>query len=314
MKIFDMHADMGTNFYERKLAGEKEIFKKYNKENLLKGDVKGIFTACFFEGKEDWSYMQEMIKYCNEEILSNNDTLRQIKSKEDLIGDDKTLALISVEGMCGIKEDVENKIAWMYENGVRVASLVWNESNALANGWKQDPLRGLSEDGFKVVKKMNELGMIIDVSHINEKGFWDVISTSSKPIIATHSNARRLCNHDRNLTDQQIKAIADKGGIIGLNACGDFVNEDRNKQSAFELAKHGKYIADLVGIEHVACGFDYMDFLIGDYDDDMCYDMKNASYSQNLIKGFKELGFNDEDIRKIAFDNVYNFLMKELLL
>ena len=312
MKTFDMHADMGTNFIERHLNGEDEVFKKYNLDNLQKGEIKGVFTACFFEGKEDWPYMQEMIKYCNEEIKRNDNTLRQVKTKEDLIVDDKILACISVEGMCGIKEDVEDKISWMYEHGVRIASLVWNESNALANGWKQDPLRGLSENGFKVVKKMNELKMIIDVSHINEKGFWDVISTSTRPIIATHSNARKLCNHGRNLTDQQIVAIGKKGGLIGLNACGGFVREDRNNQYAFELARHGKYIADLIGVEHVACGFDYMDFLIGDYADDMLIDMKDASYTQNLIKGLYEVGFSDKEVEMIAFNNVYNFLEREL--
>lgn len=312
MKTFDMHADMGTNFIERHLNGEDEVFKKYNLDNLQKGEIKGVFTACFFEGKEDWPYMQEMIKYCNEEIKRNDNTLRQVKTKEDLIIDDKILACISVEGMCGIKEDVEDKITWMYEHGVRVASLVWNESNALANGWKQDPLRGLSENGFKVVKKMNELKMIVDVSHINEKGFWDVISTSTRPIIATHSNARKLCNHGRNLTDQQIIAIGNKGGLIGLNACGGFVREDRNNQYALELARHGKYIADLIGVEHVACGFDYMDFLIGDYADDMLIDMTNASYTQNLIKGLYEVGFSDKEVEMIAFDNVYNFLEREL--
>lgn len=312
MKTFDMHADMGTNFIERHLNGEKDIFKKYHYDNLIKGDIKGIFTACFFEGKEDWSYMQKMIEFCNEEIKRNKDILRQVKNKNDLIIDDKILALISVEGMCGIKEDVIEKIEWMYERGVRVASLVWNETNALANGWKQDPLIGLSEKGFAVIKKMNELKMIIDVSHINEKGFWDIISSSNKPIIATHSNARRLCPHGRNLTDQQIIAIGKKNGLIGLNACGHFVNENKDKQDALNLAKHGRYIADLIGVKHVACGFDYMDFLLGDYNDEMLIDMNNASKTQRLINALYEVGFNDKEVEMIAYKNVYDFLQREL--
>ncbi|MBR2577376.1 MAG: membrane dipeptidase [Erysipelotrichaceae bacterium] len=312
MKVFDMHADMGTNFYERHLNGEKDVFKNYNKRNLEKGEVKGIFTACFFEGKEDWDYMQKMIVFCDQEIRENSDVLRQVKTKEDLIDDDKTLAVISVEGMCGIRDNAEEKIGWMYEHGVRVASLVWNESNALANGWKQDPLRGLSEEGFKAVKKMNELKMVIDVSHINEKGFWDVISASERPIIATHSNCRKLCSHQRNLTDQQIKAIAARGGLIGLNACAHFISEDKDRQTALELAGHARYMADLVGVEHIACGFDYMDFLIGDYSDDMAKDMTNASFTQNLISSLKEVGFSEEETAMIAFGNVFGFLKKEL--
>lgn len=312
MKVFDMHADMGTNFYERQLNGEKDVFRNYNKNNLNEGEVRGVFTACFFEGREDWDYMQKMIEFCNQEISSNSDVLRQVKSREDLIEDDKTLAVISVEGMCGVRDHADEKVEWMYEHGVRVASLVWNESNALANGWKQDPLRGLSEEGFKAVRKMNELKMVIDVSHINEKGFWDVISTSERPIIATHSNCRKLCNHQRNLTDQQIRAIASRGGLIGLNACAHFISEDVSKQTSLELAEHARYMADLVGVEHIACGFDYMDFLIGDYSDDMAKDMTNASYTQNLIRSLKEVGFSDEETAAIAFYNVFNFLKKEL--
>ncbi|MBR0461919.1 MAG: membrane dipeptidase [Erysipelotrichaceae bacterium] len=312
MKVFDMHADMGTNFYERQLNGEKDVFRNYNKNNLNEGEVRGVFTACFFEGREDWDYMQKMIEFCNQEISSNSDVLRQVKSREDLIEDDKTLAVISVEGMCGVRDHADEKVEWMYEHGVRVASLVWNESNALANGWKQDPLRGLSEEGFKAVRKMNELKMVIDVSHINEKGFWDVISTSERPIIATHSNCRKLCSHQRNLTDQQIRAIASRGGLIGLNACAHFISEDVSKQTSLELAEHARYMADLVGVEHIACGFDYMDFLIGDYSDDMAKDMTNASYTQNLIRSLKEVGFSDEETAAIAFYNVFNFLKKEL--
>ncbi|MBR3228357.1 MAG: membrane dipeptidase [Erysipelotrichaceae bacterium] len=312
MKTFDMHADMGTNYYERYLEGEKDIFKNYNLANLNKGEVKGVFMACFFNGTENWSYMQRMIKHCNREIAANSFDLRQVLSKKDLIEDDRILALISVEGMCGIKNDVENKIAWMYDNGVRVASLVWNESNALANGWKQDPLRGLSDKGFKAVRKMNELKMVIDVSHINENGFWDVINTSKRPVIATHSNARKICPHGRNLTDQQIKAIASKGGLIGLNACGDFIHEDKDKQTSMYLARHARYMADLVGVEHVACGFDYMDFLIGDYADDMALDLKNASYTQNLLRSLRKVGFSEEEVEMIAYKNVFNFLKREL--
>lgn len=314
MKIFDMHADIGTNLYERKLQGEDNPFDKYHLTNLEKGEIKGVFTACFFDGHEDWNTMKEMIINANE-VLDNHLKLRHVKSKEDLIEDEKILSVISVEGMCGIKEDVEEKIEWLYKNNVKVASLVWNESNALADGWPNNPLRGLSEDGFKVVKKMNELNMIIDVSHINEIGFWDIIKTSTKPVIATHSNIRDLSNHQRNLTVQQLKAIANKGGLIGLNAASIFVSMDIEKQNALTLASHAKYMADIVGVEHIACGFDYMDF-IGDhdssFDDAMAIDLKDASYSQNLVKALKDVGFNDSEIQMICFDNVFNFLKSQL--
>lgn len=313
MKVFDMHADIGTNLYERKLNGEKDVFKNYHLSNLTKGDVKGVFTACFFSGSQDWNTMQEMITNCNKEINENLDKLRQVINKKDLIEDDKILCCISVEGMCGVKDNVEEKVEWMYKNGVRIASLVWNESNALADGWPNNPNRGLSKFGFDVVKKMNELNMIIDVSHINEAGFWDIIKTSSKPVIATHSNVRNVCGHDRNLTDQQLKAIANKGGLVGLNSCGDFISTNEDEQTSLNLAKHALYMSKLIGVDHIACGFDYMDFLIGyENNDDNAIDLVNASMSQNLVNSLKEVGFNDEEISKICYYNVYNFLKEQL--
>ena len=306
-----MHADIGTNLYERYLNGEKNIFRKYHLNNLKKGETGGLFTACYFSGTQDWSYMQEMIQNCNLEINDNSDNLFLVKEVKDLVESDKILTCISVEGMCGIKDDVESKIDWMYQNNVRVASLVWNESNALADGWPNNPLRGLSEDGFKVVKRMNELKMIIDVSHINEKGFWDIISASERPVIATHSNARTLCGHDRNLTDQQLKAIASKNGVIGLNSCGDFIHKEKSEQNALNLAKHAKYMADLIGVNHIGFGFDYMDFFIG-FENDNALDLRNAGDNQNLVRALSAVGFNDEEAAKIAYYNVYNFLKENL--
>lgn len=312
MKVFDMHSDIATNLYERHLKGEKDVFKKCNLNDLNKGEVKGVFAACFFSGKEDWDYMQKLTLNCNDELNNNTDTCRLVKSKEDLIEDDKILTCISVEGMCGVEGDVEKKIEWMYKNNVRIASLVWNESNHLADGWPNNPLRGLSEEGFRVVKKMNELNMIIDVSHINEKGFWDIIETSNKPVIATHSNARHLCPHDRNLTDQQLKAIADKGGLVGLNTCKSFISEYTNMQNASELAKHARYMADLIGVDYIACGFDYMNYMLDDSGKENANDLKSAADTQILIRALKEVNFSDEEISKIAFYNVYNFLKEQL--
>lgn len=311
MKTFDMHADIGTDIYRRTLKGESDVLKTVHLPNLNEGDIKGVFTACWFEGHEDLKTMQDMVLNCND-LLSREDSIRLVKNRDDLFVDDKILALISVEGMCGIKDNVEENIGWLYQNNVRVASLVWNEANALASGWRQDPMQGLSDLGFKAVKKMNELNMIIDVSHINEKGFWDVVSASNRPVIATHSNARKLCNHERNLTDQQIKAIVSLGGLIGLNACGDFVDEDKSEQSALKLAMHGRYIADLVGVKYLACGFDYMNFLADMYSgDNMVRDLKDASYTPNLVKGLLEVGFNVKEVEDIMFNNVYNFLNEQ---
>ena len=313
MRIYDLHADIGTDIFDRtKLDNDKEILKNHHLNKLKKGEVRGVAMACFFRGDEDWSTMQEMVRLTQTEINANSDQVRWVKEKTDMIIDDRLLGIISVEGMCGIKTKVKDKIDWLYENGVRIGSLCWNDSNKLAEGWPNNPLRGLTRQGQIVIRRMNELNMIIDISHTNEKSFWDIITLSDKPIIATHSNARSLCNHQRNLTDQQIKAIALKGGLIGLNAAKGFVSLLVPEQNSLTLAKHARYMADMVGYQHIACGFDYMDFFEDEHGDSMAQDLTNAADSQNLIHALKEVGFSEKEIEAIAYKNVHDFLVKYL--
>lgn len=313
MRIYDLHADIGTDIFDRsKLDHDKEILKNYHLNKLKKGEIRGVAMACFFRGDEKWSTMQEMVRLTQNEIKANTDQVRWVKEKTDMIIDDRLLGIISVEGMCGIKTKVKDKIDWLYENGVRIGSLCWNDSNKLAEGWPNNPLRGLTKQGQRVIKRMNELNLIIDVSHTNEKSFWDIITLSDKPIIATHSNARSLCNHQRNLTDQQIKAIALKGGLIGLNAAKGFISLLESEQTALTLAKHARYMADMVGYQHIACGFDYMDFFKDEHGNSMAQDLTNAGDSQNLIYALKNVGFSEKEIEAIAYKNVHDFLVKYL--
>lgn len=312
MKIFDMHADIGTDCLNHKDI--ENCLEQRHLSKLAKGEIKGVFSACYFEGTESWETMQEMILNMNKQIALNKDSVRQVLTKDDLIEDDKLLDVISVEGMCGIDKDFENRIKWMYEHGVRVAIMAWNESNALCDGWTHDPTRGLTEAGELVVKTMNDLNMIIDVSHLNEKSFWDVVRLSKKPIIASHSDYRGLCGHERNLTRQQAVAIAKSGGLIGLNAAKSMVNSDIDKKTVDYLAKHARAYADLVGVEHIACGFDFMDFL-EDWvvnGSPMVKGLESADKAQSLIEALKNEGFSQEEIEMIAYRNVFNFLKNNL--
>ena len=107
MKIFDMHCDIGTSLYDRYLLNEKDVFKKYHLDDLIKGDVKGVCAVCYFRGTEDWDFMQKLITNCNEEINKFKDYCHVVKTKEDIKEDDKILTFIAVEGMCGVDSDVE---------------------------------------------------------------------------------------------------------------------------------------------------------------------------------------------------------------
>ena len=301
MKIFDLHADLGFDIHEKNLKGEKDVLKKYHNDKVLKGEVSNIAMASYFEGYQNWDEMKAMILDCENE-LNNQDVWHRVLTKDDLKVD-KPLALMSVEGMCGIKENEEECIQWMYDHGIRLASLCWNDENALATGVRGNNEHGLTEKGKNVIRKMDELKMVIDVSHTNEKTFWDIMDTSNGLVIATHSNVYNLCNHPRNLKDEQIKAIAAKKGLIGMNAYPPFIKENTYVVNVDELAKHAAYIKNLVGIEVLACGFDFMDFWPG-YEDKYIEEMRNASEVQNFIQALKNHHFSDDEIERIAYKNV----------
>ena len=207
--------------------------------------------------------------------------------------------------MCGVKEDPRAKIQFMAEHHVKVASLAWNDQNNLASGVKADVCRGLTEAGLEAIDEMAKCGIALDVSHLNEASFWDVIKYHKGKICATHSNAKHLCDVERNLTNQQIKAIAQRDGIIGMNACAPFVDHDKSKQDAYHLALHAKYIADLVGVRHIACGFDFMDFFGGD--DMMAKGLHDSSCGQNFVDALYEVGFNEEEVAAICYQNALRF-------
>ena len=311
MRIFDLHADIGWDILRKHEQGRTHVLREEHLPKLIKGEVLGVGIASYFEGSEDWDRMQKMVLAARQEIEENLDAVTWIKSRADLEESCKPQVVMTVEGMCGIRDQAEEKIQWLYDQGVRIASLCWNDENALATGVKGTVTRGLTEEGRKAVRKMDELGMILDVSHTNEKTFWDMVEVVRGPLIATHSNTRALCEVHRNLTDQQIMAIAAKGGVIGLNAARNFIDSNPEHQDALHLAAHGRHIADLVGVEHLAVGFDFMDFF-EDHATSMGMDLTSALQAQNLIQGLRAQGFSEDECQAIGYDNALRVLRQTL--
>jgi membrane dipeptidase len=137
-----------------------------------------------------------------------------------------------------------------------MVGLVHSLRNLLADGVADNRTKGgLSQFGVEVVEELNMLGMIVDVSHLSDAGFWDIIEISKDPVVASHSNARAVCAHPRNLTDDMIRALAEKGGVMGMNFAPDFI--DTRNPSVETLVDHIDYIVDLVGPEHVGLGSDF---------------------------------------------------------
>lgn len=311
MKIFDLHADIGYDVLFRHEAGDQDVLRLQHIPKLLEGEVMGVGMASFFEGHEDLARAKKMVTSLRDEILSNPESLHLYTGSQP--HPTKINAMLTVEGMCFIQENPEETLDWLYEQGVRIGSLCWNDENALATGIKGNPRRGLSGLGIRAVKHMNKIGMIIDISHTNEKTFWDILSLSKKPVIATHSNSRILSNVDRNLSDQMAKALIDQGGLIGLVAARKFVTQDENTQDAAHLCAHASHFKDLGGLANLAVGFDYMDFLGEGYGrKSMARDLQDASQSQNLIRAFELNGFTHADIQAIAWDNTLAFLQANL--
>ena len=169
------------------------------------------------------------------------------------------VALIPViENGVALEGNLEN-LEILHRLGFREIGLVWQGRNEIGNGnFEKNPtVGGLSDFGIAVVGEMNRLGMLVDVSHLNEEGFWDVAEHCQGPFIATHSNARALCKNNRNLWDDQIVALSQADGVMGMNFAPHFVDDDMHKASLARVLDHVCHITNLVGTRHIGLGTDY---------------------------------------------------------
>lgn len=232
-----------------------------------------------------------------------------VKTREDLKGLPKTDSLgllLHVEGGEILGESLF-MLDLIFRLGVRSIGLTWNQRNAIADGiGEPDGRGGLSRFGVKVIEQMNHKGMVIDVSHINQAGFWDVLDRSRHPVIASHSCAYSLCHHPRNLNDRQLKALAQANGVVGVNFCEDFLSET-GKAGIDDVVRHICYIADLAGVETVGFGSDF------DGIPSAPAGLEDAAKYPLLVEKLLAGGFNREEIEKICHGNFIRVLSNVLL-
>ena len=250
-----------------------------------------------------------IIKHFEEQLYKHHEKLIQVKSKEDIEEvrrKNKIGCLLTIENGSAIENNLEN-IEYFYKKGVKIMSITWNEDNLLGCGASTKQDIGLTEFGKKYIKKLNEKKIIVDVSHSSEKTFWDTIKISEKPIVATHSCCYSLCQHPRNLKDEQIKAIAERQGIIGICYCTSFLSET-GIAGTKEIAEHIAYIANLVGIDYVGLGSDFD----GLEKDNIPKDLKSIGQINNLIQELYNIGFHKNEIEKIIGENWIKILKREL--
>lgn len=197
---------------------------------------------------------EKNVKLCGQRMIP----VRSYQDIEACIEEKKVGALLTLEDGAAIGDRLE-RLQHFYDRGIRLITLTWNHENDIAYPNSLDPevmSSGLKPFGMEVIGEMNRLGMIIDVSHLSDGGFWDVARHASKPFIASHSNSRSITVHTRNLTDAMIKAIAEKGGVIGLNFCPAFLGTDE-KSSISNMLYHVKHIYQVGGEDVLALGTDF---------------------------------------------------------
>ena len=306
MKYIDLHCDTAYRMINENLHLDKSICK-VNIENLKKGGALGQIFAFFLDLKEVEDPFNGFMDMYNNFILEterNKDSIKIVRNIEELKEcerEEKLAAILSIEEGEVLKGNLEN-IKRVYDLGIRIITLTWNYENSLGypnyNFKYKD--KGLKEKGIEMVKEMEKVGIIPDASHLSDGGFYDLVKICKKPFIATHSNSREIMNHPRNLTDDMIKLLSNKGGVMGLNFYSSFVGENE-VTSISDLVKHAKHIRNIGGIDVLALGSDF-DGIENEVE------IKDTSEMNKLYYALNKEGFSEEDIEKIFYKNIIRVL------
>ena len=315
MFICDCHCDTLTELYNKNASlYENEQHFDIKRQIALGGGLQ--FCAIYvptevFRYQGGLRYTLCLLDKYNQEIKKlheNGIDVLQVRTAEDAgnVLKHKAATLLAIEEGGAIDGSLE-ALRCLYELGVRAMTLTWSTRNDIADGINEEATgSGLTLFGKQVVAEMNRLGMLVDVSHISTAGFWSVIETSTKPVIATHSNAKSLCSHPRNLNDEQIKALAQNGGLAGITFAGQFLEEDWRNACIESVYKHIDYMLNLIGNDdHIGFGSDF------DGISHPPYNIQGVQDYKPLIEYLSKY-YSDETINKITHQNVINLLQKVL--
>lgn len=259
--------------------------------------------------EENQEYIAPVLRYDDIERNAKDGKLSAMLTLEDggVVFDD--LAMLRNYYRLGVRMIA---LTWNYENGIGFPNLSIND---MGTDYKQvnffqrvDTVNGLTDFGIDYIREMEHLGMIIDVSHLNDAGFYDVLDYTTKPFVASHSNARSICPVARNLSDDMILELAKRGGVMGINFCGDFLalhDQENGPSRISDMIEQIKYIKNLAGIDVIGLGTDF-DGINSELE------IKDASQMSKLAQALKEEGFSEEEIEKIFYKNVLR-VYKEVL-
>jgi len=294
--FFDMHTDILYDLVSKRLQGKRNIIKDGHLKDLLEGNIMGGIWTYYTDIEKPLCEFNRAIYYILEELYDAFDYINLVKWKRDFF-DHKINVVLGFESLQPI-QNIKH-LEEMVDLGFRHAMLTWNEQNHFATGVAGKQNRGLTDLGKQVISYMNQKNMIIDVSHTNQKSFYEIIDQSTQPVIASHSNCFHLCNHRRNLTDDQIDQIVKKNGVIGLTAVKFFTNPENPTVAQF--VNHLDYLKDKNLLDHITFGFDFMDYLHDDHTN--LIDLSSAKFTHNLLTELQNRGYSDESIQKVSYIN-----------
>lgn len=332
-KLIDMHCDTISEL-QKSEAGES-LLKNHlcvHMEGMEKAGTMIQFFACFANGKDyvegppvwnaghrqispeawDLAYgaVLDMIRRIRRE---ENEKLRGIRSYEEIqenVRLDRISAIATVEEG-GVLNGRPKRLEELYREGIRLITLTWNYENCLGYPNSRDSEmmnRGLKAFGLEMVERMNALGMLVDVSHLSDGGFWDCIRVSRAPVVASHSNVRALCNVPRNLTDDMLRALAEKGGVAGLNFYPVFLREEVQNVTVQDIACHAAHMIDAAGEELPAIGTDFDGFVCGS----VTGYLRGPADMEQVWEAMKKQGITERQMDKIWSENALRVL-KEVL-
>lgn len=323
----DAHLDLAGEILLRHQAGESDIVKRYYLKNFQRAGIRLVVSSVYVENgnlERGWENalaqigaLKEDIKNCTEVTL-----VKSGKEIEQIMENGKTGILLYMEGLDCIGEDID-KIQELYRLDVRGASLTWSRKNALAAGCcKASEHRqisgGLTRAGRRAVRRLEELSMFLDVSHLNDQGFWDVCRIAKRSFVATHSGSRRVYDSFRNLTDEQMLALARQGGVMGMNGCR-YIAGSLGGNHLEMLCRHIEYEVEKAGAEHVGYGFDLCD----SYDraratlQGKCHTQRDDCLLDHskvpmVSAALLQRGMDSGDVKRIMGGNFINYFKKIL--
>jgi membrane dipeptidase len=239
-----------------------------------------------------------------EESAGELEVVRDVAELRGCLESGTLAAILHFEGAEAIDPEL-NALDVFYRAGLRSLGLAWSRPNAFAEGVpfrfpsSPDTGPGLTAAGRELVRACNRMGVLVDLSHINERGFWDVAGLSTAPLVATHSNAHALTPSPRNLLDTQLDAIRDSGGVVGVNFSVSFTREDGRREADTPLealVRHFDYLCERMGAEHVAFGSDFDGTTVPN-------ELGDATGLPRLVEALRQAGFGEADLRKLAHEN-----------